>query len=45
MNNFFFSISICTVSKMKQYCSYVPNIIAFRISHERGFLVCQIFDI
>ena len=24
---------------MEQYCSYVPNIIVFRISHERDFLV------
>ena len=45
MNNFFFSISIRTVPKMKQYCSYVPNIIAFKISHERGFLVFDVPNI
>ena len=39
MNNFFFSIFYRTILKMERYCSCVPNIIALRTSHGRGFLV------
>ena len=36
---FFYSIFFHTIPKMERYCSCVPNIIAFRTSHRRGFLV------
>ena len=36
---FFFSIFVLTVPRMERYCSCLPNIITFRTSHEKGFLV------
>ena len=39
MNNFFYSIFFHTIPKMERYCSCVLNIITFRTSHGRGFLV------
>ena len=41
---FAYSISGCTVLFLEQNCSYVPNVLAFGIPHERGFLAFGVLN-